>query len=264
MQAIGLVRSASICTLCRLLLLEQQTRHPSTGTTTLIIALPTHPQLTAKAKQQHQLQEDGGEQQQRRRAQRHQHPGTSTRCGCSPCPSSYAKQCRQSPFWLPGISDLLFLLFTCVCWDLLGVLQYLCISPPTTLPPIPHFQVVVRCRPINTDEEKRGFVPIVSTDTERRQIKINYGQGMKKVSRSFTYDRVFGRFATQEDVYKQTVAPMVDEMLAGFSCTCFAYGQTGTGTQNGWFYICLLSIHPSHPFPNPSHVQAKPTRWKAS
>lgn len=72
-------------------------------------------------------------------------------------------------------------------------------------------------------------MPIVSTDTERRQIKINYGQGMKQVSRSFTYDRVFGRFATQEDVYKSTVAPMVDEMLAGFSCTCFAYGQTGTG-----------------------------------
>ncbi|GAB5030231.1 kinesin-like protein kif11 [Nannochloropsis oceanica] len=92
-----------------------------------------------------------------------------------------------------------------------------------------NIQVAVRCRPINSDEEKRGFVPIVSTDTERRQIKINYGQGMKKVSRTFTLDRVFGRFATQEDVYKQTVAPMVDEMLAGFSCTTFCYGQTGTG-----------------------------------
>ena len=164
-------------------------------------------------------------------------------------------------FLLPGLPNPLFLLAShsfgthCVAHSALS---------PQLSPTPPFFQVAVRCRPIKSDEEKRGFVPIVSTDTERRQIKINYGQGMKKVSRSFTYDRVFGRFATQEDVYKQTVAPMVDEMLAGFSCTCFAYGQTGTGTQNGWFYICSLSIHPSHPFPNLSHVQAKPTRWKAS
>jgi kinesin family protein 11 len=90
-------------------------------------------------------------------------------------------------------------------------------------------QVAVRCRPINADEEKRGFVPIVSTDTERRQVKINYGPGLKKITKNFHYDRVFGRFATQEDVFKHTVAPMVDEVLAGFSCTAFAYGQTGTG-----------------------------------
>ncbi len=87
----------------------------------------------------------------------------------------------------------------------------------------------MRCRPINEDEEKRGFLPIVSCDTERKQIKVNYGQGIKKVTKSFAYDMVFGRFATQEDVFKHTVAPMVDEVLQGFSCTAFAYGQTGTG-----------------------------------
>lgn len=36
-------------------------------------------------------------------------------------------------------------------------------------------QVAVRCRPINSDEEARGFVPIVAVDTEKRQVKINYG-----------------------------------------------------------------------------------------
>lgn len=36
-------------------------------------------------------------------------------------------------------------------------------------------QVAVRCRPINADEEKRGFVPIVSCDTQKRLVKISYG-----------------------------------------------------------------------------------------
>lgn len=36
-------------------------------------------------------------------------------------------------------------------------------------------QVAVRCRPINEDEERRGFVPIVAVDTERRHVKISYG-----------------------------------------------------------------------------------------
>lgn len=136
-------------------------------------------------------------------------------------------------------------------------------------------QVAVRCRPINSDEEKRGFVPIVSTDTERRQIKINYGQGMKKMSRTFTLDRVFGRFAAQEDVYKQTVAPMVDEMLAGFSCTTFCYGQTGTGILQRTYRHTLSSTTHFFPLLLPTSFrllipfpivpcQAKHTPWKAS
>lgn len=75
------------------------------------------------------------------------------------------------------------------------------------------------------------MVPIISTDTEKRQITIT-STGMKKSTKTFTYDHVFGRFSTQEDVYKQTVAPMVTECLAGYSNTCFAYGQVGKGLDN--------------------------------
>lgn len=35
--------------------------------------------------------------------------------------------------------------------------------------------------------------------------------------------------STQEQVFETAVAPVVDEMLSGYSCTVFAYGQTGTG-----------------------------------
>jgi len=36
-------------------------------------------------------------------------------------------------------------------------------------------------------------------------------------------------FSQQLEVYKSIVHPLIDEVLAGYNCTVFAYGQTGTG-----------------------------------
>jgi kinesin family protein 11 len=47
--------------------------------------------------------------------------------------------------------------------------------------------------------------------------------------RRFTFDKVYDVAATQEYLFNTSVAPVVDEVLAGYSCTVFAYGQTGTG-----------------------------------
>jgi hypothetical protein len=41
--------------------------------------------------------------------------------------------------------------------------------------------------------------------------------------------QVFGPDSKQERVYKQAIVPIVQEVLDGFNCTIFAYGQTGTG-----------------------------------
>ena len=35
--------------------------------------------------------------------------------------------------------------------------------------------------------------------------------------------------STQAALFEASVAPVVDEVLRGYSCTVFAYGQTGTG-----------------------------------
>lgn len=40
---------------------------------------------------------------------------------------------------------------------------------------------------------------------------------------------MFGPKSTQETVFKNAVVPIIDEVLEGFNCTIFAYGQTGTG-----------------------------------
>jgi Cdc6-like AAA superfamily ATPase len=43
------------------------------------------------------------------------------------------------------------------------------------------------------------------------------------------YLQVFGPTARQRDLYDQAIIPIVNEVLEGFNCTIFAYGQTGTG-----------------------------------
>ena len=47
--------------------------------------------------------------------------------------------------------------------------------------------------------------------------------------KNFTFDKVFGMYSRQEEVFDSMVRPIVDECLEGFNCTIFAYGQTGTG-----------------------------------
>ena len=41
--------------------------------------------------------------------------------------------------------------------------------------------------------------------------------------------KVFGPKAQQKTIYDQAIAPMVRDVLDGYNCTIFAYGQTGTG-----------------------------------
>uniref|UniRef100_A0A8I3P3K7 Kinesin-like protein KIF11 n=2 Tax=Canis lupus familiaris TaxID=9615 RepID=A0A8I3P3K7_CANLF len=41
--------------------------------------------------------------------------------------------------------------------------------------------------------------------------------------------QVFGASTKQIDVYRSVVCPILDEVIMGYNCTIFAYGQTGTG-----------------------------------
>lgn len=43
------------------------------------------------------------------------------------------------------------------------------------------------------------------------------------------FDKVFGPKSRQQDVFNHAVVPLVGEVLDGYNCTIFAYGQTGTG-----------------------------------
>lgn len=41
--------------------------------------------------------------------------------------------------------------------------------------------------------------------------------------------QVFGPTSKQKDLFDQAISPIVNEVLEGYNCTIFAYGQTGTG-----------------------------------
>lgn len=52
--------------------------------------------------------------------------------------------------------------------------------------------------------------------------------GKTTSTKGFNFDMVFDPEGSQEEVYTHTVSPIVEEVLKGFNCTIFAYGQTGT------------------------------------
>ncbi|CAN1775497.1 Kinesin-like protein KIN-5B [Linum perenne] len=90
-------------------------------------------------------------------------------------------------------------------------------------------QVLVRCRPLS-DEEQRANVPrAISCNEQRREVTVLQSVANKQVDRAFTFDKVFGPKAQQRAIYDQAISPIVKEVLDGFNCTVFAYGQTGTG-----------------------------------
>ncbi|KAG2682994.1 hypothetical protein I3843_10G011500 [Carya illinoinensis] len=90
-------------------------------------------------------------------------------------------------------------------------------------------QVLLRCRPFS-DEELRSNAPQVVTCNEySREVSVSQNIAGKHLDRVFTFDKVFGPSAQQRDLYDQAVIPIVNEVLEGFNCTIFAYGQTGTG-----------------------------------
>lgn len=47
--------------------------------------------------------------------------------------------------------------------------------------------------------------------------------------RPFVFDHVLDPDSGLEDIYNEIIRPLVSKTLDGFSCTAFAYGQTGTG-----------------------------------
>ncbi|KAK2581733.1 hypothetical protein KPH14_002216 [Odynerus spinipes] len=90
-----------------------------------------------------------------------------------------------------------------------------------------HIQVFVRVRPINNAERYGKSVSIVEVPSHKDVIVRERPQ--EKLSKKFTFDRVFGPLSKQIDVYNAVVSPLLEEVLAGYNCTVFAYGQTGTG-----------------------------------
>ena len=93
--------------------------------------------------------------------------------------------------------------------------------------------VVVRKRPIFQKELNNGEIDCISVVNPRiyiHECKIQI-DGITKYleDHEFYFDNTFGENDETKDVYKYTIAPMIELTLNQGIVTCFAYGQTGSG-----------------------------------
>eukprot|EP00039_Didymoeca_costata_P014443 m.233541 g.233541 ORF g.233541 m.233541 type:complete len:1024 (-) comp16027_c2_seq10:1147-4218(-) len=90
-------------------------------------------------------------------------------------------------------------------------------------------KVALRVRPLNKKELDARSHAIVNARPEENKVDLQVKQGHKTDIKTYSYDHVFGPESSQLDVYEKVVAPCVREVMEGYNCTVFAYGQTGTG-----------------------------------
>jgi kinesin family member 11 len=92
-----------------------------------------------------------------------------------------------------------------------------------------NINVVVRCRGRNDREVRENSGVVVSTDGVKGK-KVELSMGPSALSnKTYQFDKVFSPGADQGMIFDEVVTPILDEVLSGFNCTIFAYGQTGTG-----------------------------------
>ncbi|OAP62142.1 hypothetical protein AYL99_04345 [Fonsecaea erecta] len=92
-----------------------------------------------------------------------------------------------------------------------------------------NIHVVVRCRGRSAREVRENSGVVVSTSGVRGKT-VELSMGPNAISnKTYYFDKVFSPAADQAIIFDDVVAPVLNEMLTGYNCTIFAYGQTGTG-----------------------------------
>ncbi|KAK0197090.1 kinesin 2 [Armillaria mellea] len=100
-----------------------------------------------------------------------------------------------------------------------------------------NIQVVLRCRRRSEREiESNSPVIVTSNGAKSNQVSIETTAPTSTLGvvtlppiRTYSFDLVFGPEADQALIYHEVVSPMLEQVLMGYNCTLFAYGQTGTG-----------------------------------
>ncbi|CAL4913850.1 unnamed protein product [Urochloa decumbens] len=89
-------------------------------------------------------------------------------------------------------------------------------------------QVVLRCRPLSQEEQRSNMQSAISCNELKREVTVLHSL-LTQAEKTFTFDKVFGPKSQQRSIYDHAIAPIVHDVLDGYNCTVFAFGQTGTG-----------------------------------
>ncbi|KAI3711611.1 hypothetical protein L1987_70150 [Smallanthus sonchifolius] len=95
-------------------------------------------------------------------------------------------------------------------------------------------KVVVRKRPLNKKEIAKKEEDIISIDpntcsltVHESKVKVDLTEYVEK--HGFVFDAVMNENVTNDEIYSQTVEPIIPIIFQKTKATCFAYGQTGSG-----------------------------------
>jgi kinesin family protein 11 len=92
-----------------------------------------------------------------------------------------------------------------------------------------NIHVVVGCRVRSDREVKENSGVVVSTNGVKSK-NVELSMGPNAISnKTYHFDKVFSPAADQSIIFEDVVQPILNEMITGYNCTIFAYGQTGTG-----------------------------------
>lgn len=93
-------------------------------------------------------------------------------------------------------------------------------------------KVVVRKRPLNKKELAKNEEDIIETESNslvvhETKLKVDLTEYVEK--HEFIFDAVLNEEVSNDEVYRETVEPIVPIIFQRTKATCFAYGQTGSG-----------------------------------
>ncbi len=99
---------------------------------------------------------------------------------------------------------------------------------------IPKIRVIVRKRPLNKKEQEKNELDIIEIKDKKylivKEIKTTLDLSKIIEPHNFIFDIVYDENSTNENIYLETVRPMIQCSFYNKSkITCFAYGQTGSG-----------------------------------
>ncbi|KAJ1977310.1 Kinesin- motor protein, partial [Dimargaris verticillata] len=82
----------------------------------------------------------------------------------------------------------------------------------------------------NEREQRENLPVVISTNGDQgREVHVKAHPNDKLMGKTYTFDRVYGPDSQQANIYRDVALPILEEVLLGYNCTIFAYGQTGTG-----------------------------------
>ena len=61
----------------------------------------------------------------------------------------------------------------------------------------------------NATEKKHGTLPVVTASTGDKTVTVIKGKGARQVRQQFSFDNVFTSFSTQEEVFDETLKPVI-------------------------------------------------------